>query len=198
MPPLWRDRQLRRDHVHAPVGQGGQQLSAGQRHEHDVDLQVAGLDGFVDLLLERPQRLVGHAALLALVDEVVRPVESDAGSDDPPLHHFVEIASEALIHQGSHFGRQNVVWRGHFWQRGFSGRARVVPQCLSRRRVFLDSRWLAPLTLAARAAGGEERRSDEGGAEKPTGVPRKVWCHHDPLLESNRGSEPKLSRRGLS
>jgi hypothetical protein len=44
-----------------------------------VQLEVSRLQPFVELFLEVDQRLVRYTALLSFVDEVVGPVERDAG-----------------------------------------------------------------------------------------------------------------------
>ena len=85
-----------------PAASAGIELLPRHRHHHDVHLEVAGLQLRVQVRLELLQRLEGHAAFLALIDEVVRAIEGDADANRAALDHRVEIAGERLIERLLH------------------------------------------------------------------------------------------------
>ena len=90
---LGRDGHHRGDHVHFAAYEGGVQLIARDWHDHDVDLEVAGLQVRVQIVLEQLQRLVGNPPLLPLVDEVVRAVEGHGHAN----HATLTISSKSPV-----------------------------------------------------------------------------------------------------
>ena len=88
-PSLGRHRQHRGDEVDLAGQEGRGQLIARQRHGRDVHLEVAGLQVGVQIVLELLDRLVGQAALLSLVDEVMGAVEGHPHANHAALDHLV-------------------------------------------------------------------------------------------------------------
>ena len=89
--------------VSAPLDQRLQQPVATDRNECDRHHERAGLQPLVQERLERLACLVGGAALLGVVEEVIGAAEGDEHPDVPPLHHAVEIAFPRLEHRGNRF-----------------------------------------------------------------------------------------------
>ena len=94
-----------------PLERAGYKLIARHRDHHHVNLEFAGLQVLVQIVLEDLQPLVGQAALLPFVDEVVRAVERDGHADCATLHQFVEVAGERRIHREAHGWREGIVRR---------------------------------------------------------------------------------------
>ena len=106
-----------RDHVHRAARESGVELLARHRQDDHVDLEVAGLQVRVEIVLEQLQRLVRQSALLPLVDEVVRAVERHGYADRAALDHLVEVAGERLLQHLPHLFRKRVVGRGCWRER---------------------------------------------------------------------------------
>ena len=90
--------------VGVAVGQAFEQIAAGDRHDHDLDRQRAGLVLLVEVLLEELERLVGLSMLRGGVDEVLRVVVGDDGADDPALAQLVEVFRQLLVEHRSQCG----------------------------------------------------------------------------------------------
>jgi hypothetical protein len=102
---------------------------------------------FVQPFFDELPVVIRHAALDALVHEVVRAIEHDTHTDQPPLHHFIEVAREPVENRVPHGGRQlRVDLGGRQRCLGLNGR-------LGRRRL-LGGRWRLVLPAS------EQRQAD--------------------------------------
>ena len=103
-----------RDHVHLAAREGRVQLIARHRHDHHVDLEVAGLQVRVQIVLELLQGLVRQPPFLPLVNEVVRAVERYGGANRATLDQGIEVAGKRLVHRETHGFRKGVEGRRRF------------------------------------------------------------------------------------
>ncbi len=60
-------------------------------------LRLPVLSSLLSSVVEGLERFVGQSAFLALVDEIVRAVVSDADANGAALDHLVEVAGERLV-----------------------------------------------------------------------------------------------------
>ena len=111
--PLVGDGQVGRGDVPETLHQPWDQLIPADRNEDDVDLEVAGAQPAIEVILERPAQVVGRPALASPVDEVEGLVVDDEDTDPPLRDHLVEVARGGGIQGADEVGRlRRVCGRG--------------------------------------------------------------------------------------